>query len=116
MTFLTKLIGDKRQWREYRARIKALPTEYRTAVDGIQRYLFHTGPGNEKYLLEMLDDLADLFERAAADHTSIAAIVGEDPVEFAEEFKRNYGHAHWLAKEQQLLRDTIAQATQQESS
>jgi DNA-binding ferritin-like protein (Dps family) len=41
-------------------------------------------------LLLMLGDLADLFEQSAADGTPIRAIVGDDPVEFAETFMRNY--------------------------
>ena len=32
----------------------------------------------------MFDDVADLFERAAADGTPIREIVGDDPVEFAD--------------------------------
>jgi DNA-binding ferritin-like protein (Dps family) len=32
----------------------------------------------------LLEDVADLFERAAADRTPIREIVGEDPVEFVE--------------------------------
>ena len=38
----------------------------------------------------MFEDLADLFERAAADRTPIREIVGEDPVEFVEAFAQNY--------------------------
>ena len=43
------------------------------------------------------EDLADLFERAAADGTPIREIVGGDPVEFAETFAQNYtqgGYVH----------------------
>ena len=40
--------------------------------------------------LAMLGDLADLFEQAAANGTPVREIVGEDPVEFAEAFVRNY--------------------------
>ena len=39
-------------------------------------------------LLSMFEDLADLFEQSAANGTPIRAIVGEDPVEFAETFLR----------------------------
>ena len=39
-------------------------------------------------LMSMLGDLADLFEQAAADRTPIRAVVGEDPVRFAETFFR----------------------------
>src|SRR5690606_33105928 len=34
-----KMIGDKRRWRAYKARVKQLPENYRSAVDAIERYL-----------------------------------------------------------------------------
>ena len=49
------------------------------------------GPiGKGDSVLSMLEDLADLFEQSAANGTPIREIVGEDPVEFAETFLRNY--------------------------
>jgi DNA-binding ferritin-like protein (Dps family) len=42
-TFISKLIGDKRRWRQYKARVKALPEPYRTAVDAIEHYLMYFG-------------------------------------------------------------------------
>lgn len=32
-------LGDKRRWRQYRARVRALPTTYRTTVKALERYL-----------------------------------------------------------------------------
>lgn len=40
--FTSKVIGDKRRWRQYKARTRALPENYRTAVEGIDD---PTGPG-----------------------------------------------------------------------
>ena len=37
--FTSKVIGDKRRWRQYKARTGQLPEDYRTAVDAIERYL-----------------------------------------------------------------------------
>lgn len=106
----TRLIGDKRRWRQHQARTAALPPGHRLAVEGIQRYLLHTGPGDGDQLMRMLDDLADLFEQSAADGTDVRAVVGEDPVAFTEEFKANYGHGSWLGKEQQRLLDAVEAA------
>jgi DNA-binding ferritin-like protein (Dps family) len=50
------------------------------------------------------EDLADLFERAAADRTPIREIVGDDPVEFVEAFAQNYtkgGYVPDRARKQQ---------------
>jgi len=106
----TRLLGDKKQWRAYKARAAALPPAQRTAIAGIERYILATGPSDGDQLMRMLEDLADLFEQSAADGTTVRAVVGEDPIAFAEEFKANYGLGAWLGKEQQRLVDAIAEA------
>ena len=106
----TKLIGDKKRWRQYKARVAALPLSHRTAVAGIERYIMYTGPSDGDQLMRMLEDLADLFEQTAADGTSVRTVVGNEPIAFAEEFKANYGLGSWLSKEQQRLVDAIDKA------
>ena len=41
-----KVVGDKRQWRAYLARKRALPAGYREAIEGIERYLMYFGRGD----------------------------------------------------------------------
>ena len=108
--FISKLIGGKRRWRQYRARVKALPEPYRTAVDAIERYLMVYGRGDGAGWAEQFEDLADLFEQAAADGTPIREIVGEDPEEFVEAFVQNYPEGQWITHEQARLTNTIARA------
>ena len=108
--FISKLIGGKRRWRRYKARVKALPEPYRSAVDAIERYLLFFGRGDGTGWAEQLEDLADLFEQAAADGTPIREIVGEDPEEFVEVFVQNYPEGQWVVREQERLRNTIARA------
>jgi DNA-binding ferritin-like protein (Dps family) len=104
-------IGDKRRWREHKARVAALPADYRTAVEALERYLMYFGAiAKGDILMSMLGDLDDLFEQAAADGTPIRAVVGEDPVEFAETFLRNYSDGQWINKERQRLTDAIDRA------
>jgi DNA-binding ferritin-like protein (Dps family) len=105
-TFIERIVGglgDKRRWRQYKARVKALPTTYRTTVKALERYLTYLaitkGDVPTDVLMSMLGDLADLFEQAAADRTPIRAVVGEDPVEFAETFFRNYSDGQWINRE-----------------
>ena len=96
--------GDKRRWREYKARVKALPAPYRTSVEAFERYLTYFGAiSNGGIMMTMVEDLADLFERAAVDGTPVRAVVGEDPVEFAETFLRNYSDGQWINKERERL-------------
>lgn len=109
--FIPKMIGEKRQWRQYKARIKQLPANYRTAIDALERYLMYFG-GITKgdILVSMLEDLADLFEQSAANGTLIREIVGEDPVEFAETFLQNYSEGQWINKERDRLTNAIERA------
>ena len=76
---LTGSLEQKKQYRRFIARLDALSNDY-----------------------------AELWERAAADSTPIRNIVGEDPVEFANDFISAYSGSSWSAKEQARLRATIA--------
>ncbi|MCL2794138.1 MAG: DUF1048 domain-containing protein [Microbacteriaceae bacterium] len=112
-----KVIGDfdgKRRWRNYRARLKALPAPYRTAVAGFEHYLMYFGAISSD--MTIFEDLMDLFERAAADGTSIRDIVGDDPLEFIETFKQSYVPDGWVAKEHKKLADAIARAEREQGS
>jgi len=109
-------LGDKRRWREYRARMKALPEPYRRAGEGLQRYLLNLGPVNQsESLLAMVDDLAELLEQSAATGTPIRSLVGEDPAEFAEEFMQNYGGGSWIRTERARLAETIDEAEKEQT-
>ena len=112
--FIEKVVGDlgdKKRWREYKARIKALPPNYHTAIEALERYLMYFGSiTNGDLMMKMLDDLADLFEQSAADGTPIRAIVGDDPVEFAEAFLQNYSEGQWINRERERLTKAIDSA------
>ena len=119
--FISKVIGPKRRWREYKARVKQLPEDYRTAVDAIERYLMHFVPADGDSAVSEFEDLADLFERAAADGTPIREIVGDDPVEFVEAFAQNYtkgGYVPDRAREQLIsaIKRTVAEDKGNEGS
>lgn len=107
---ISKLIGDKRRWRQYKARVKQLPPDYRTAVDGIERYLMYFGSLEADSAASLFEDVADLFEQAAADGTPIREIVGADPVEFVDALVRNYTPGGYIDKERQRLVDAINRA------
>src|SRR5688572_24501620 len=106
--FIAKVIGEKGQWRQYKARAKQLPASYRTAVDALERYLMYFGTGGDGTAL--YQDLVDLFEQSAANGTPIRDIVGEDPVEFIEAFVRNYPKGQWIIRERERLTKAIERA------
>ena len=108
--FAQKVIGDKREWREYKARMRALPEPYRIAVDGIERYLFHFGAVESDTSIAIFSDVADIFERAAADGTPIREIVGDDPSVFVDALIDNYEKGGYVAREKKRLADSITAA------
>ena len=116
-TRLTKLLetvtgplGQKKRYRQYRARVERLPAGYRTAVDALQRYSYYFGHGTADGGVSMLEDLVDLFEQSAASGTPVREIVGEDPVEFADAFIRNYPEGQWIVRERTRLTSAIKRA------
>ncbi len=108
--FVSKVIGPKRRWRAYKARVRQLPPNYRNAVDAIERYLMFFGPMDADSAASLLEDVADLFERAAADGTPIHEIVGDDPVEFVEALVANYAKGGYVTRERERLTRAIESA------
>ena len=114
---LTGSLEQKKQYRQYKARIEALPEPYRTAAKAFERYLMYNGgitDGDAEMMITMLGDFADLWERAAADGTPVSTIVGEDPVEFADAFAEAYAGKRWIDKERARLTKAIDDATREE--
>jgi DNA-binding ferritin-like protein (Dps family) len=108
---VTGPLDQKRQYRRYRARIEALPGPYRTVAKALQRYFMYYGSvADGETALKMFGDFADLWERAAADGTPVRAIVGDDPVEFADTFAQAYTGKRWIDKERARLTKAIEDA------
>ena len=97
---LTGSLEQKKQYKQYKARIDALPEPYGTAAKALQRYfMYYGGVTDGDTLMAMMGDHVELWERAAVDGTPVRAIVGDDPVEFAETFADAYSGTHWIDKE-----------------
>jgi DNA-binding ferritin-like protein (Dps family) len=112
---VTGSLEQKKQYRQYKARIEALPDPYRPVAEAVHRYLmYYGGVTDGATAVKMLGDLADLWERAAADRTPVRAVVGEDPVEFAETFAQAYTGKQWIDKERARLAKTIDDAVREE--
>jgi DNA-binding ferritin-like protein (Dps family) len=112
---LTGSLEQKKQYKQDKARIDGLPEPYATAAKAMHRYfMYYGGITDGDTLTMMFGDLADLWERAAADGTPVRDIVGADPVDFAETFAQAYGGTHWIDKERSRLVQAIDDAEKQE--
>lgn len=114
--FIAKVIGPKKRWRAYKTRVSELPENYRTAAEAIERYLMHFVPTDADSNASMFEDLADLFEQAAANATPIREIVGEDPVEFTDAFAQNYSQGGYVpARARKQLTDDLTHAAKEDN-
>ena len=112
---LTGSLEQKKQYKQTMARIEGLPDPYRTAAKAIHRYFMYYGSVTDgDTMVTMFVDLADLWERAAADGTPVREIVGDDPVEFAETFAQSYTGRQWIDKERERLIKAIDSAEREE--
>ena len=108
---VTGSLEQKRQYKQCRVRIKALPEPYRTVARAMQRYyMYYGGVMDGETATKMWNDFVDLWERAAADGTPVRLIVGDDPVEFAETFAQAYTGRQWIDKERARLTKAIEDA------
>ena len=111
----TGSLEQKKQWKQYKARLEALPEPYNAAAKAIERYLMVSGGITDgDTLVTMFGDFADLWERAAVDGTPVRDIVGDDPVEFAESFAQAYSGKQWIDKERARLTTAIEDAERTE--
>ena len=112
---VTGSLEQKKQYRQDKARIEALPEPYGTVAKALERYLmYYGGITDGETAVKMFGDFADLWERAAADGTSVREIVGDDPVEFAETFAQAYTGTRWIDKERARLAKAIEDAEREE--
>jgi hypothetical protein len=84
------------------------------AVQGPYRGAARAVRLDSKGLPALLHVLRRRLRRAAADQTPVRAIVGDDPVEFAEAFAQAYTGKQWIDKERARLVKAIEDAEPQE--
>ncbi len=114
---LTGSLEQKKQYRRDKDRMDGLPQPYADMANAMHRYLmYYGGITDGDTLVTMISDLADLWERAAADGTPIRDIVGDDPVDFAETFAQAYTGTRWVDKERARLAKAVEDAERREQS
>ena len=114
--FVTGSLEQKKQWRQYKARVKPLPEPYRAAAEAVERYYMSSGsiPDDGGKIVEMFNDLGDMWERAAIDGTAVRDIVGDDPAEFAESFAQAYTGRRWIDTERERLTKASDEADEEQ--
>jgi len=109
MSWYEKVVGvkqDKKAFREYRARGNALPTEYRTAWQEIEWYVWHFGSMDGS--LDLLNDIVTLFESAAAEGRSVLDITGSDVAGFCDGLIEEWKGRTWQGEERRKFNERFS--------
>ena len=114
---VTGSLEQKRRYRQYKARTRQLPANYRTAVEALERYLMYFGPitRGRRPSCRCSRTLPICSSRARRTEPRSARSSGEDPVEFAETFLQNYSEGQWINKERERLTNAIDRAAGQDT-
>lgn len=97
---ITGSLEQKKQYKQDKTRMEALPEPYASSAKAMHRYLMYAGGITDgDTLMRMFTDMVDLWEQAAIDRTAVREIVGDDPADFAETFAKAYAGREWLDKE-----------------
>ena len=87
---LKTLKKDKREYKEFLERVKALPADYGFVYKKISEYLWSYAGGGDGYdMLAIQAGLLELFETGAANGKQVLEVTGEDVAAFADELLRS---------------------------
>ena len=112
---LTGSLEQKKQYKNAKGRIDALPEPHRTAAAAMHRYLlYYGGVTDADTHPHLFVDPPDLWERAAIDGIPVGEITGDDPVDFTETFAQSYAGTRWIDKERARLAEAIETARREE--
>ena len=103
---LTKIIGDKKQWKAMEARANALPRDYRIVYGEMKSYMWRFTAGDGMDIVAVLQDVLVLFETSAAQDKSAMDVIGQDVAAFCDERLR--GTTSYVETWRTSLNGTVA--------
>ncbi len=82
---LSKILGDKKEWKAMEARANGLPRNYRLVYGEMKSYVWRFTAGDGMDIVAILKDVLGLFESSTAQGKSVLDITGEDVAAFCHE-------------------------------
>lgn len=102
---IKKMLQEKKEYREYKGRVNALPEDYRNAMKAIETYMWSQAKGAG--MLKLLENILEMFENSASDGLSVSEATGPDIAEFADSVLAEYPEETWMDKMRKKLRDSV---------
>ena len=107
---ITKLIGDRKEWKRMEARANALPRDYRIVYSEMKSYMWRFTAGDGMDIVAILADVLADFEAAAADGKRVLEVTGEDVAAYCDARLRDAHPAdHYLATSREKLNQRVKQ-------
>lgn len=82
---LSRMIGDKKDWKRMEARAAELPADYRTVYGEMKSYMWRFTAGDGMDIVEILREVLDEFETEAGRGRSVLDVTGPDLAAFCDE-------------------------------
>jgi DNA-binding ferritin-like protein (Dps family) len=82
---LTKIIGDKKEWKAMEARARRLPRDYRVVYGEMKSYMWRFTSGDGMDVVAVLKGVLELFETSAAEGRHVLDVTGSDVAAFCDE-------------------------------
>ncbi len=103
---MTKLIGDRKEWKRMEARANALPRDYRIVYGEMKSYLWRFTAGDGMDIVAILADVLAEFEAAATDGKRALDVTGEDVAAYCD---ARLGEANPFDRYLEKWRDSLNQ-------
>ncbi|MDR2888672.1 MAG: DUF1048 domain-containing protein [Lachnospiraceae bacterium] len=87
--YFTRMMEEKKEYKQMIARVKSLPEDYRFVYDKMQHYMWGFAAGDGYDMVKIHYDLVDLFEAGAAEGKHVLDVTGSDVAAFCDELLRN---------------------------
>ena len=83
-SLLSRLVGDKKDWKRMEARAAELPADYRTVYSEMKSYMWRFTAGDGMDIVAVLREILDLFETEVAAGRSVIEVTGTDLAAFCD--------------------------------
>lgn len=107
---LNHMIEDKKRYKQFKSDVQALPEAYAQTLTALQTYIWNFAKSGA--MMNVLEEILHMFQESAAENVPVKQLIGDDPVEFAENIMAQYPEELWLIKYRTRLREQVKKAEQ----
>jgi DNA-binding ferritin-like protein (Dps family) len=102
---IRRFIREKREWREHVRRLDALPADYRFTVKQIEKFMWTFAA--DAQMVQVLDEILELFEQGAAQGRTVLDVTGDDVAAFCQSVLTEIQAHTWTGKRAQDLNRAV---------